>query len=99
MKGFDITKYLGKWYTIEKDSTGNIFTLGADCTTREFKLFEDGTVEFYFRSKYNLMRGYTGNDGTLYDCLTDTCMASMSRWSDRRIPFRSLSTDYENYNI
>lgn len=40
--GFNITRYLGKWFEIRSYPT--YFNIGASCTQAEYSLFENGTV-------------------------------------------------------
>jgi len=103
MEDFDLSRYVGKWYTQESDATNKWVPAGTDCVTKEFGVDEDGNGDLYFRGNYTIANkwvsaGYRGSGGKLYDCETGVCQATMG-WSTRRFPFKIFYTDYENFDI
>ena len=48
---FDATRYTGTWYEVQKDFT-NVFDIGAQCTTANYQLKDDGSIQVYNRSVY-----------------------------------------------
>ena len=93
---FDVSRFVGKWYQVEGDIQ-NKWTRDAACVTQEYAFNADGNVDLYYRGKYEA--GYRGINGTIYNCDTGNCEATMGSWTDRRFPFRTFATDYENYHI
>ena len=85
MRNFDAKKYVGHWFTIASDKR-NPWSRGGhtDCVTKEFQLTAEGNVDLYFRGKYP--GGYRGINGTLYECDTGLCQATMGV-SPHRIDF------------
>ena len=45
------------------------------------------------------MCGYRDIGGTMFDCPTGQCQATMGDWSDKRKDFDIFDTDYDNYEI
>ena len=102
VKNFDSRAYAGKWYEQVRDRM-NVYTLNADCVTKEFSLNSAGDVDLYLRAYYGGLLSYKGINGTMYQCkegspTTFTCMATMGT-STERSPFNILDTDYKNYDI
>jgi len=78
MDKIDKSKYVGKWYETYRD-TWNMYTMGAECVTKEFALDENEDIDLYFRGTYPFA-GYQGVDGKLYGCGdhgSSTCKATM----------------------
>ena len=97
MKNFDAKKYAGHWYEIVRDD-GNVYTpLWTDCVTKEFQLNRYGDVDLYFRGRYPIV-GYKGVDGTMYECDSGLCQATMGGRPERH-PLKIFYTDYENFEI
>jgi len=104
MDKIEKSKYTGKWYETYRDNW-NIFTIGAECVTKEYALDENEDIDLYFRGNY-LVAGYQGVDGKLSGCGDhgkSTCYATMhnhhwGKWKEL-IPFNVLDTDYENYEV
>ena len=44
----------------------NVYTINADCVTKEFFLNSDGDVDLYLRGYYGLLFDYKGINGTMY---------------------------------
>ena len=97
MTDFDQTKYAGQWYTIEMDKRNRYSRGGTDCVTKEFQMNKDGNCDLYFRGKYQNW-GYRGVNGTLYECDTGLCQATMG-YSNHRSDFRIFYTNYEDFEI
>ena len=96
MDNFEPARFAGKWFQVESDSVHR-WASESSCVTQEYAMNADGNLDLYFRGNYN--GGYRGINGTLYDCETGTCQATMGSRTDRRWPFEFFATDYENYHI
>ena len=102
IKNFDAPAYVGKWYEQVRDRM-NVYTLNADCVTKEFAMNSAGDVDLFFRAYYGSLLSYKGINGTLYQCKegspkTFTCMATMGS-NKERSPFNIIDTDYKKYEI
>ena len=99
MENFDQDRYIGHWYEIKRD-WWNVFTIMADCVTKEFEENEDGNVDLYFRVNQPIW-GYYGATGTLYDCPIGDCKATMgeNHPRERASDFDIFYTDYDNFEV
>ena len=97
MINFNQRQFQGKWYEIFRD-TWNIYTIGAECVTKEFVENEERNLDLYFRGSYPIV-GYTGIAGQLTGCNSGQCLASMGKHGGEGRPFDLYYTDYKNFEI
>merc|ERR1711981_1006560 len=100
MDSIDKERYVGHWYEIYRDNW-NMWTIGADCITKEFELNSDGDIDLYFRGNY-LYAGYQGVKGKMYYCGEhgdSTCLATMGNSKHHGCPFHKKKNEKIPFNI
>ena len=93
---FDKTRFAGEWYEVLRDSEF-FYESGQECTTHEYRLQEDGSIDLYFRAESATWGGYSGVGGTLFDCgesENTTCLSSMGPKA-----YRKPDAELRPYNI
>ncbi|XP_066478651.1 apolipoprotein D isoform X2 [Tiliqua scincoides] len=96
-EGFDVTKYVGKWYEIEKLPSN--FEKG-DCIQANYSLKEDGKVKVL--NKELLLDGTVNQiEGEAFpaDRNEPAKLQVKFNWFMPAAPYWVISTDYENYSL
>ena len=110
IENFDAAKFAGKWYEVQRE-TFIPFEIGWTCTTQEFHLNDEGSLDYNWRawSPMNWMRGieYGSVQGQLYNCEsgspdTYSCQGNMYRddSDDVELTYDVIATDnFENWYV
>ncbi|CAF1097004.1 unnamed protein product [Didymodactylos carnosus] len=94
---FDVTKYGGLWYEIERSDI--IFELGSRCVNATYTLNPNGTVDV-FNQEINLMGEYTSIHGTATVKDPKVPAAFVVQFnSGIKGDYNVISTDYINYSL
>ncbi|XP_044765369.1 uncharacterized protein LOC123321703 [Coccinella septempunctata] len=101
MEGFQVDKYLGKWYEAERYFA--IFQFGGRCVTAEYSLNSDGTVTVNNKQTSSL----TGTRSGIMGVANIVGRPDEGKLSVRfpslpvqfDAPYWILSTDYDNYSV
>merc|ERR1719163_1455822 len=66
-QNFDADRFAGNWYEIQRDSEF-FYEMGHECTTQQFDMQNDGSMNLYFRAWAWQWGGYSGVGGSLHNC-------------------------------
>ena len=110
VENFDAASFVGKWYEVQRE-TFIPFEVGANCHTQEYRLTDDGRLDYNWRVWTPMMFfNYASVKGQLYNFNNgeSTCTANMdfsdtpSYTGEDKYPsfaWDVLDVDYENWFV